>query len=262
MKFQFKNVVIFALCLSVTIFSTATFAQEGKIVKVGWYETPFNFTDKFDRRAGYAYDYQQKIAAYTGWKYDYVYGTWPELYEKLRNGELDLMSDISYTPERANLMLFSSLPMGSENYYLFISAFNKEISVSNLASLNGKKIGVNKNSLQAGLLREWAASNGISPQIVEMTESEKISMKMLINGEIDAYVTLDVYEDEENNDAVAIIKIGRSDFFFAVNKNRPDLHSELNAAMSKINDENRFLSNQALRKIFKNKWNKCIYCKR
>ena len=43
-----------------------------KVVRVGWYESPFNQTDELGRRTGYGYDYQQRIAAYTGWTYEYV----------------------------------------------------------------------------------------------------------------------------------------------------------------------------------------------
>lgn len=60
-----------------------------KTVRVGWYESPFNMTDQFGRRSGYAYDYQQKIAAYTGWNYEYVEGSWPDLLQMLMDGEID-----------------------------------------------------------------------------------------------------------------------------------------------------------------------------
>ena len=67
-------------------------AQEPeKIVRVGWFESPFNTTDELGRRSGYAYDYQQKIAAYTGWTYEYVTGSWPELLQMLKDGRIDLM---------------------------------------------------------------------------------------------------------------------------------------------------------------------------
>ena len=82
-----------------------------KTVRVGWYESPFNTTDQFGRRSGYAYDYQQNIAAYTGWSYEYVEGSWPELMQMLIDGEIDLMSDVSYTEDRAERMLFSALPI-------------------------------------------------------------------------------------------------------------------------------------------------------
>ena len=58
-------------------------AEDGKsrVVRVGWFESPYYMTDSFGRRSGYAYEYQQKIAAYTGWKYEYVEGSWPDLFQ-------------------------------------------------------------------------------------------------------------------------------------------------------------------------------------
>ena len=92
-------------------------AAEDKTVRVGWYESSFNTTDAYGRQSGYAYEYQLKIAAYTGWTYEYVTGSWADLMHMLENGEIDLMSDISYTPEREERMLFSSLPMGTEDWF-------------------------------------------------------------------------------------------------------------------------------------------------
>ena len=123
-------VIMLSLAMAMTFMLPLTaHAQEpGKTVRVGWYESPFNTMDQFGRRSGYAYDYQQKIAAYTGWSYEYVEGSWPELLQMLINGEIDLMSDVSYTDERAESMLFSSLRMGAEEYYIFISPDNEDIN--------------------------------------------------------------------------------------------------------------------------------------
>ena len=54
-------------------------ADEGKIVRVGWFDSTYCYRDQLGRRSGLAYEYQQKVAAYTGWTYEYVEGTWPEL---------------------------------------------------------------------------------------------------------------------------------------------------------------------------------------
>ena len=119
-------VAVIAMILMVPL--TAYAQESGKTVRVGWYESPFNTLDQFGRRSGYAYDYQKKIAAYTGWNYEYVEGSWPELLQMLINGEIDLMSDVSYTDERAESMLFSSLRMGAEEYYIFISPDSEDIN--------------------------------------------------------------------------------------------------------------------------------------
>ena len=120
-------------------------AQEAnsKVVRVGWYESAFHSTDQFGRRSGYGYEYQQRIATYTGWTYEYVEGSWSELFDKLAAGEIDLLSDVSYTEERAQKILFSSEPMGSEGYHVFISPSNTEIRPDDFSTFNNKRVGVN-----------------------------------------------------------------------------------------------------------------------
>ena len=210
--------------------------ESEKIVRVGWYESPFNITDELGRRSGYAYDYQQKIAAYTGWTYEYVTGSWPELLQMLEEGRIDLMSDVSYTDERAEKMLFSAQPMGTEDYYLFTAPNNKEISSEDFSTFNGKRVGANKGSVQISCFRDWAEANGVRAEIVEMTGSEEYNITQLKLGSIDLYASLDGMV--KAGDAVPACKIGSSDFFFAVSKSRPELLGELNNAMSRILDEN------------------------
>ena len=238
------------LCLILMIFSNLAYA-DNKVVRVGWYESPFNYKDNFNRRSGYAYEFQQKIAAYTDWTYEYINGSWSDLYDMLVNGQIDILSDVSYTPERANLILFPTLPMGAESYYLFVSSSNNSITRNNLASLNGKKVGVNSNSYQGTLFQKWAADNGINVQLIGLNDIERNSLTRVESGELDAYVTIDNYEDENYHACIPILEIGQSNFFFAVNKNRPDLLNELNFAMSKINDENRFYDDYLYNKYLK-----------
>ena len=227
-------------------------AEEGKkIVRVGWYESSFNTTDSFDRRSGYAYEYQMKIAAYTNWRYEYVKGSWPELLQMLIRGEIDLMSDVSYTPERAESMLFPTLPMGAEEYYLFISQENTEILSSDPSTLNGKKVGVNRGSVQAEYYREWAERHGVESEVIEVTCSEDESLQMLAEGGLDAYVTVDSFSEENYNDPlrpVPVSMIGSSDFYFAVSKARPDLLTDLEGAMNRIQEENRHYNHELVEK--------------
>ena len=219
-------------------FPLSALAQEGqrRAVRVGWHEPPYFMTDETGRRTGYSYEYQRKVAAYTGWQYEYVEGTWSDLLQMLRDGEIDLMSDVSYTEERAKDMLFPSLSMGTEIYYLFISPNNTEISSDDFSTLNGKKVGVTKSSIQADLFRQWAERQGVQPKIVELNATEEEDLKLL-NTELDAFVTVDVFGSPDT--AVPVCKIGSSDFYFAVSKSRPDLLTELNAALNRIQDEDK-----------------------
>ena len=228
------------LCLLTTVVAQAE--SEAKTVRVGWFESPFNHKDSFGRRTGYSYEYQRKIAAYTGWKYQYVEGTWSELLQMLQQGRIDLMSDVSYVQERTESMLYSSIPMGSELYYVYIDPENKEISINVPASLNGKRVGVTATSLQKDLFLDWAAERGITVDLVDLDCSEEESLAMMHTGEIDAFITLDAYSDPET--CTPLWKIGSSDFFFVVSKDRPDLLAELDEALSRIQDEDKYYSDK------------------
>ena len=242
-----------ALCLimlAALMAPLAALAQDAaKTVRVGWYESSFNHMDQYGRRSGYAYEYQMKLSVYTGWSFEYVTGSWSELMEKLEKGEIDLMSDVSYTPEREARMRFSALPMGAEEYYLFVAPDNREISQTDFTTLTGKRVGVNKGSIQTDFYIDWARENRIEAELVEVTGTEEESLQMLVDGELDAYVTVDSFVGSET--AVPICKIGSSDFYFAVARNRPDLLVELNRAMNRIQDENRFYNQRMFEKYIK-----------
>ena len=108
-------------------------------------------------------------------------------------------------------MLFSSLPMGSEGYYVFVSADNAELQSGSVADLQWKKVGVSKNSIRKLLFLELLDKYGVKAEIVELTNSEEDTVGMLRRGDIDAYITIDAYG--ESGVYIPVLKVGQSDFF-------------------------------------------------
>lgn len=241
-----KRGICFSLCLIVLLWLIGPFPAwaeqtERKTVRVGWHEAPYFITDEDGRRSGYSYEYQCKVAAYTGWDYQYVEGTWSELLQMLKDGEIDVLSDVSYSQERTGDMLFTSLPMGTEAYYIFVAPDNEEITADDYTSLNGKRIGVTRNSIQKELYLQWARLHGIEAELVELSTPEEESLKLL-GTELDAFLTMDIYGAPDT--AVPVCKIGVSDFYFAVSKDHPELVVELDAALNRIQDENKYYNQQ------------------
>jgi len=242
-------VLLLSLLISAAVLPAGAEESSKKIVRVGWFDSTYNSVDENGYRTGYSYDYQLKLSAYNGWNYEYIKGSWPDLMDMLKSGKIDLMSDVSYTPEREAYMSFSSLPMGTEEYHLFVTPGNKQITAKDPATLNGKKIGVNRDSIQEQFFAEWAKEYHVQPEIIEVSGSEEESLQMLESGSIDAYVTVDSFMEPSR--AVPVYKIGSSEYYFAVSKNRPDLLEELNDAMSKIQDENRYYNLQMYEKYIR-----------
>ena len=153
--------ILLCLILYITVLPLPVSAEEAKsrTVRVGWYEGTYNTTGPDGQRRGYSYEYQQAVAAHTGWKYEYVEGSWAELMSMLKNGQIDLLGGISYTEERSTSMLFSELPMGEDKYYLYVDTSNTDISTSDLTTLNGKRIGMLPDALPAKMFHEWEKDN-------------------------------------------------------------------------------------------------------
>ena len=232
--------ILLCLVLYITALPFPVSAEEAKnrTVRVGWYEGTYNTTGPDGKKRGYSYEYQQAVAAHTGWKYEYVEGSWSELMSMLKSGEIDLMGGISYAEERTTSMLFSELPMGEDKYYLYVDPSNTDITVSDLTTLNEKRIGVVPDTLSARRFYEWEKSHGVETQQVDITSTDDARQK-LQNQEIDGFVLNESPQWERDNISPVLL-IGGSYNYFAVSKKRPDLKEELDQAMQRIEKENPF----------------------
>ena len=108
-----------------------------KVVRIGSNEATYNYDNEKGARKGYGYELQETLSGYTGWQFEYVTCDWSKCFEKLNNGEIDIMGGISYTDDRTEEMLFSDEPMGVEKYYLYADLSRADISASDFKTLNG-----------------------------------------------------------------------------------------------------------------------------
>lgn len=241
MKIFNRRTCLFLCCIlcAFGLFSTMSVsAEETKIVRVGWYEDAYHITGKNGVLSGYGYEYEQAIAAYTGWKYEYVKGDWEELYKKLQNGELDLMSAISYTDERSKDMLFSNSSMSEEKYYLYANVKDNDISDSDLLSLNSKKIVVMEQSVITDQFSQWEKDNNIQTEHVNSSNFE-YSQSLIKNNECDGVISTESAVWGKLGLSV-VAQFGVSDDYFAINKNRPDLKKDLDQAMRSMDRDKPF----------------------
>ena len=219
-----------------------------KVVRVGSFEDTFNYCNERGARKGYGYELLETLSGYTGWQFEYVTCDWSDCFEKLENGEIDIMGGISYTEDRAEEMLFSDEPMGEEKYYLYADLSRADISASDFKTLNGKKIGVLMGTEPEVMLTEWEEKHGIKTQHVNISNNEDVKQK-LANHEIDCFVSL-----EESYWAdlgiSTITRVGKSSIYYVLNKDRPDLKEELDNAMHALDEEAPFYTADLCKKYF------------
>ena len=219
-----------------------------KVVRVGSFEDTFNYVNEKGVRKGYGYELLQTLSGYTGWQFEYVTCDWSDCFEKLEKGEIDIMGDISYTPDRAEEMLFSDEPMGVEKYYLYADLSRGDITASDFKTLDGKTIGVLMGTEPEAMLTEWEEKNDLTTQHVNIANNEDVKQK-LANREIDCFVSLEESFWAELGIST-ITRVGESGIYYAINKDRPDIKEELDSAMRALEDENPFYMADLYKRYF------------
>ena len=235
----FLITILWCLCVGVlAFFSVDVSAQSAETVKVGYYFSN-NFQEGMDDRApksGYSYEYLQKLASYTGWKYEYVYGEWDELFEKLKDGEIDLMAGVAYSEDRVDQIGYPDSEMLNETFYIYKDTDDSSMQCGDIASYSGKKIGTLKGDQRmTAALEQWKARHRADIEIEyysDFTECARVFNEQQIDGFVSADNVVSSYSG-----ITPVEKIGKQLFYLCTAKEREDLLSELNMAMSIMNEQ-------------------------
>lgn len=225
--------IVFEMVLESLVPVRGEMGDQPKTVKIGYFETE-NFqegTNDSEPKSGMGYEFVQAVANYAGWKCQYVYGSWQEIYQKLLKGEVDVMNDISYTKERSKQMLFTSVPFAQENYYLYVPK-NKIKTYETFKSLKGKTVAVTKNIIQTKKLEDWNKKHKAG-LVLKYYESSKERIKAYKDKKTDMTLGLSLGVAERGQN-ILLRYIDSSNAYFPISKKRPDLLEDANQAMATL----------------------------
>lgn len=230
--------------------------KEKKIIRVGSFEDTFDYVDANGVRRGYGYELMQALAGYTGWEIEHVQCDWSNCFDKLENGEIDVIGDISYTDERAQKMLFSDEPMGEEKYILYADLSDIDNGTSDFKAMDGKRVGVLMDTEPEIMLTEWENKNGIHTEHVNVYNNDDVEEK-LANHEIDCFASLEesIWSEQGISSAATI---GKSGIYFAINKERSDIKTEMDYAMCQLDQDSPFFKADLYKKYFTLDYNQSL----
>ena len=209
--------------------------QEPEVVRVGYYENEVfqEGAKEGEVKNGYAYEYYRKLSEYTGWKYEYVYGEFGDLYQMLLDGEIDLLAGLAWREDRAEIIGYPNAVMGKESYYLVKHDVDSDIS-ADPATLNNCKIGV-LDSAMVGTLNQYLEDNHIKAEVVTYSDYTQL-FEAFDSHEVDILAAeSDGAHGREHSEVLTVF--GTSDYYLCINKKRPDLLAELNSAQSLLATE-------------------------
>ena len=203
---------------------------ETKTVRVGYYENEV-FQEGAREGAvktGYAYEYYCKLSEYTGWRYEYVYGDFSDLYQMLLDGEIDLLAGLAWREDRAELIGYPDVVMGNESYYLVKHDTDENITAES-DTLNECTIGV-LDSAMVGVLNQYLDDHHVNAEVVTYSDYTQL-FSAFDNHQVDVLAAeSDGAHGRDHSEVLGIF--GASDYYLCVNINRPDLLAELNTAQT------------------------------
>lgn len=248
-----KNILLFAvtMLLAVGSFSVRSFAEEGsRTVKVGYFNSAhfLEGTEDGKLKSGYAYEYLQKISDYTGWEYEYVYGTYEDIYEKFRTGEIDLLPGLTYKNERLYFTAYPEYGMGMDTLYLFTHEGDSKLDPDNIESFNGAKVGIIQHSNATFAINEWASQHRAGIKLFVYTDEAEL-ISAFENNKIDAFVA-SKNRVETSAPIEPLIKLREDKIFLGVSRDSMELVDELNRALAVIQSTEGFFLDKLADKYY------------
>ena len=220
---------LLAWCIPPAMISSAS----TPVVRIGYMNYP-GFLQKLPdgTYTGYFYDYLMKIASFTNWQYEFIYGTYPELSQKLQDGSVDFLCAFTYTPERALRYDFSQYPIGLESTVLYVRPDNNQVFYEDYTAFNAMRIAVQAGTSQQEALRRYAADKGFQYTELPFTQASE-TFAALNSGMADAVAACSLYCA---GDYKIVGQISLDAFYFVSGKNHaPALMTDLNDAIARIN---------------------------
>ena len=138
--------------------------------------------------------------------------------------------------------------MGEEKYILYADLSDTDIGMSDFKSLDGKRVGVLMDTEPEIMLTEWENKNGIHTEHVNVNNDDDVEKK-LANHEIDCFVSLEESTWSEQGIS-SVTTIGKSGIYFAINKERSNIKTELDYAMRQLEQDSPFFKADLYKKYF------------
>ena len=236
-------IVILSVFFATVFFNVQSYAVDtsSETVRVGYYNNELFQEGSRDgeEKSGYAYEYYRKISEYTGWKYEYIYGDFSDIYQMLLNGEVDLVAGIAYTKERSELFNYPDRTMGSENYGIVKHEGDKSIT-SDVKTLTGRTIGV-LDSVIADILNDFLDDQKVKAKVLTYSNNDEL-LRAFDRSEVDL-IAAEYDGTYTRNHAEVLFTFGSNDYYLVVSKNKMELLLELNRAQSQLSyEEPSFIS--------------------
>ncbi|MDM8521790.1 transporter substrate-binding domain-containing protein [Desulfococcaceae bacterium HSG8] len=166
-------------------------ASEKKIaLRVGIYQNPPSiFLDEEGLPQGLYAELLNEIAAKEGWEVNYIFNTWPVLFNQLKTGDLDMLTAIAYSDERDAYLDFSNEAIALKWGVVY---HQKNSAIEQITDLKAKKVAVLKDDIHGRNFQKLIARFDITCEIAEAVSFAEV-FALLESGKVDGGVVSNLF---------------------------------------------------------------------
>ncbi len=178
--------IICCFCNSGIANAQSNFSAQNKLIKIGLtHAPPLIILKENALPEGMLVDFLKEVAILENWKIEWNVGNWTDVYNRVKNGQLDLMTYIAYTPERAKYFNFSrkSFVTGWGQVYT-----NSIDLYQNILDYDHKKIALVKADVHAEGIKEQCKKFSVDCKFIYV-DDPGTGFQMLVNKEVDGVVS-------------------------------------------------------------------------
>ncbi len=243
------NVCSVISILTIMLFATGIASASGREVRVGVYENPPKvFTNKEGIPAGIFVDIIGEIARREGWSLKYVHDSWPQCLANLESGEIDLMVDVAYSPERAQKYDFCENDVLNNWAQVYT---RKGVDIKLITDLKGMHLATLRRGIHLMRLKNLADGFGFDIKLTEVDNYEAV-FRMIHERKVDAGIVNRIYgysQEDQYNVVRSPVVFSPASLRFAVKKGKNrDVISAINRQITSLKAEKISAYHQSLRR--------------
>jgi len=166
----FIAVLVTIILATVAIVSAKTpVPHKVRIAAFNFYPTLFQAEDGSVQ--GFYVDFISEIAKREDWSIEYVYGNWADGISRLKTGEVDILTNVAFTADRASFMDYGKVPLLTVWAELYAPNGSP---MDGIRDVKGKKIALMKGDFNAASFKSLVEKFGIPCTYVEYGNYEEV----------------------------------------------------------------------------------------
>ncbi len=166
------------------------FSEDARLIKIGAFNYyPGIFKDVDGGIKGFYVDALAEVSRLENIEFEYVFGSWEEGLSRIKTGEVDVLTSVAFTEDRAFYMDYSATPLLT----VWGELYTKNTSeLDAIREVQGKRVGVMHNDFNARNFMNLTRSFEIACEFVEYDSFDEIFLALSLD-KIDAGVASVTY---------------------------------------------------------------------